>query len=356
MNRRHATHHVIRINRTAYPQLRAAVAQGHLKATSEHLDVMEKGQVYCPAPSLLHSQMLVHDRLLHLGTLTITGEFYRMPEWEYTSIITSSQGSYHQYPDLFTLMTALLAPMTSAAEAIWWQKVRAAVAQGRWLTCTVDLVDDVWTPTAWQRDRTRLIERGGEWFMVLYFAQPPRLPMPRGRDVVGVDVGLHPLVTLASGRQHTVTWPVHGLTVPGGESAEVRILAQILTYASARAALEGITVPLLAQAGTLVLEKLDYVRFKSNFPDAARRHAVSDWHQSWAPQRAYSRGIEVVRVSPAFTSLTCSQCRAYTLGSRQGQTFTCPHGHAMDVHLNAARNLVRRFWGQRRRAPHRRAE
>ena len=153
---------------------------------------------------------------------------------------------------------------------------------------------------------------------MLYVAQPPRRAVPEGRDVVGVDIGLNPLATAAWGQQHAVTWRLAEPAVPAGESAEVRALAEILTYAAARAALEDLMVQVLPQAGTLVLETIGYARFRGDFTVAARRRAVADWHQSWGPQRAYARGIRVVRVPAAFTSQTCSQCRVYTLGTRQG--------------------------------------
>ncbi|UQN06513.1 transposase [Deinococcus sp. QL22] len=348
------THHVIRINRQAYPQVLNAVKQGDLQPTDEDLQVMDQGQVYRPTALLLTDQILVHDRLLQLGTLLIHSECHRLPEQEYTTLLTASHGVYRQYPAAHGLLTALLAPMTPEREAIWWERVRTAVEQGRALVHRVDLVDDIWTPTTWLRDRTRLIQQGAEWFLVLYFSQPQRRVQPIGRAVAGVDIGLHPLATAVVGKRPGVTYDVHWPTECPGDSPEVRAFAQILEYAAARAALEAFTLPLLTLTGTLVLERLDYAQFQGDFPDAARRHAVADWHMSWAPQRAFNRGIKVVRVSPAHTSTGCSQCRTYVEGTRQGRTFHCPYGHRLDAHANAARNLVRRYWGQRRRAQSRR--
>lgn len=354
MNHTHHTHHVIRVDRSAYWQLQQAVVSGQLQPSNEQLDVMTHGQVYRPAGPLLNAQMLVHDRELQLGHLTITGEFYRLPEQEYTAIVTASLGVYRQYPDVSPLLTAMLAPMTPADETTWLAGVRTAVTHGRQLASGADMVDDHWTPTAWLRDRTRLIRLGGEWFVVLYVAQPPRRAVPEGRDVIGVDIGLHPLATAAWGQQHAVTWSLAQPAVSAGESAEVRALAETLTYAAARAALEDLMVQVLPQAATLVLETIGYATFRGDFTVAARRRAVADWHQSWGPQRAYARGIRVVRVPAAFTSQTCSACPAHTLGTRQGPTFTCPQGHVLNAHVNAARNLVRRYWRLQARARRRR--
>ncbi|SMB94193.1 zinc ribbon domain-containing protein [Deinococcus hopiensis] len=348
--REYTTHHVIRVDRRTYPQLRAAVKDHQLQPSDENLKVMLQGQVYRPADHLLSRQVLLHDRLLQLGDLQLEAECYRLPEQEYVTLLTDSRGNYRQYPGAHQLLTALLAPMTPDAEAAWWERVHMAVAQGRQPTTAVDLVDDAWTPTAWLRDRTRLIQQGQEWFLILYFAQPPRWRRPEGRGVVGIDVGLRPLASAAVGQAHAWTFEVHWPTVADDAPAEVQTFAQILDYAAARAALEMFTVPLLASASVLVLEDLNYAQFQSNFPDVARRRAVSDWHQSWVRQRAYARRIRIEEV-PAFnTSVTCSQCRGYVRGTRQGRMFSCPHGHSSDAHLNAARNLVRRYWGQRIRA------
>ena len=45
----HHTHHVIRVDRSAYSRLQQAVASGQLQPSNEQLDVMTHGQVYRPA-------------------------------------------------------------------------------------------------------------------------------------------------------------------------------------------------------------------------------------------------------------------------------------------------------------------
>ncbi|THF70868.1 hypothetical protein E7T06_05865 [Deinococcus sp. Arct2-2] len=212
------THHVIRINRQAYPQLLQAVVQGDLQPTDEDLQVMGQGQVYQPAWPLLTDQIVVHDHLLQLGTLLIYSECHRLPEQEYTTLLTASYEVYRQCPDAHGLLTALLAPMTPEREAIWWERVRAAVEQGRALVNGVGLVDDIWTPTTWLRDRTRLVQQGAEWFLVLSFSRPRRRAQPAGRAVAGVDIGLHPLATAVVGKCQGVTYDVHWPTECPGDS------------------------------------------------------------------------------------------------------------------------------------------
>ena len=54
-------------------------------------------------------------------------------------------------------------------------------------------------------------------------------------------------------------------------------------------------------------------------------------------------GIELVRVSPAYTSQTCSTCGHVDRRSRHGENFLCVRcGASMDADHNAAVNILRR--------------
>lgn len=337
------TTYVVRIDQGVYPQLGVAAAQGTLRRVDEPLHVMPGGTVYRPAPPA--RQVLVHDRLFRLGGLDLPGDLTHLPEQEYASLVGASLGEYRQYPGAHGLMTGLMAPMSPAGEAAWLAGVRAAVVAGRQAAAGVDLVDDVWRPVPWRRVGTRLIRHGGHWFLHLEFGPAERQRTPPGRKVIGVDVGRLPLITAAAGPDVITGWEVHAPEVPAGEPAEVRAFAETLVYTAARASLEFVTQHLLRSARVLVLEDLDYTDFRSRFAATARATAVADWHQAWLPQRAYARGVTVARVSAAYTSQTCSRCLSHVRGTREGRVFTCPRGHVLDAHANAARNLVRRYWG-----------
>lgn len=341
--------YVVRVDRVSYPGITAAIRQGDLRRSDEIHSGMRGGTVYRPARPLLDDQALVHDRLIRLGALHLAGEFHRLPEQEYASLVTASRGAYRQYPGAHPLMTRLLAPMAPAQEAGWLGDVRAAVAAGRQLATGVDLVDDHWVTLPWLRAGTRLVNHASQWFLVLVFDQGARWTLPRGVDVVGADIGLSPLVTVVGGPTAITAWDVREPVVPPGEPAGVREFAGVLGYAAARASLEFVALQMLSTARVVVLEDLDYARFSSRFPGLARGRAVADWHQAWLPQRAYARGIRVVRVRAAYSSRVCSLCQRHVLGTRVGAHFHCGCGHSMDAHVNAARNLVRRYWGQVRR-------
>ena len=55
------------------------------------------------------------------------------------------------------------------------------------------------------------------------------------------------------------------------------------------------------------------------------------------------RGIELVKVSPSYTSQTCSRCKSIDKNSRQGEWYHCTTcGYEIDADLNGALNILQR--------------
>jgi transposase len=55
------------------------------------------------------------------------------------------------------------------------------------------------------------------------------------------------------------------------------------------------------------------------------------------------RGINLVKVSPAYTSQQCSHCGAIDKNNRQGEAFLCTAcGYEDDADLNASLNILQR--------------
>lgn len=55
------------------------------------------------------------------------------------------------------------------------------------------------------------------------------------------------------------------------------------------------------------------------------------------------RGIELVKVSPNYTSQTCSRCKSIDKNSRQGEFYRCTTcGYEIDADLNGAMNILQR--------------
>ena len=81
---------------------------------------------------------------------------------------------------------------------------------------------------------------------------------------------------------------------------------------------------------------------------------ISNWSffqlQSFIQYKAERRGLEVVRVKPAFTSKLCHKCG--TLGTRKSGCFSCYHCglSSYSADLNAARNLAHPMLDERQAA------
>ncbi|WP_423816456.1 zinc ribbon domain-containing protein [Salinibacter ruber] len=59
--------------------------------------------------------------------------------------------------------------------------------------------------------------------------------------------------------------------------------------------------------------------------------------------KALIAGIPVIKVDPAYTSQTCSNCGHCDSKNRNGSNFKCQNcGHSVDADKNAARNIAAR--------------
>ncbi len=94
--------------------------------------------------------------------------------------------------------------------------------------------------------------------------------------------------------------------------------------------------------GKIVLEDLKGIR--GRWLGKRMNYWISNWSffqlQSFIRYKAERRGLEVVRVKPAFTSKLCHKCGA--LGVRKSGCFSCFHCglSSYSADLNAARNLA----------------
>jgi transposase len=72
-------------------------------------------------------------------------------------------------------------------------------------------------------------------------------------------------------------------------------------------------------------------------------YLISNWSfyqlQRFIQYKAERKGIEIVKVSPRYTSQICSKCG--NLGSRSKGFFSCSHcGYSLNADLNASLNLA----------------
>ena len=94
----------------------------------------------------------------------------------------------------------------------------------------------------------------------------------------------------------------------------------------------------------IALEHLKGIRNSANKKGKKFRSRIGKWNFSDLRQKieykAKRAGVPVAFVNPAYTSQTCSRC--HKIGSRNGESFKCPHcGLEMHADLNAAKNIGR---------------
>ena len=95
----------------------------------------------------------------------------------------------------------------------------------------------------------------------------------------------------------------------------------------------------------IVCEDLKNVKHKSSF-----YKSVNSKLQYWSYRQVIdkleslseSEGFTLVKVDPAYTSQTCSNCGAVVKANREGELYQCDCGLVIDADTNAAINILRR--------------
>tara|TARA_Y100000031_G_scaffold78125_1_gene86097 strand:+ start:3966 stop:5114 length:1149 start_codon:yes stop_codon:yes gene_type:complete len=95
------------------------------------------------------------------------------------------------------------------------------------------------------------------------------------------------------------------------------------------------------KAGTIALENIKGIRSNKGRKFNFWLHGWSFYQlQQFIEYKAFRKGIRVVKVSPYFTSQTCSRCGQ--VGSRSKGFFSCSHcGYSLNADLNASYNLAK---------------
>jgi putative transposase len=96
----------------------------------------------------------------------------------------------------------------------------------------------------------------------------------------------------------------------------------------------------------IVIEDLNNVKYKSEF-DNKTNNLLSRWSYRKTINKIERicevKGIKLVKVSPSYTSQTCSMCGAVHEESRSGENYKCIDcGFEIDADYNASINILRR--------------
>jgi IS605 OrfB family transposase len=92
----------------------------------------------------------------------------------------------------------------------------------------------------------------------------------------------------------------------------------------------------------IVLEDLSGIRKRGNNKGRRMRRMLGRWAfyqlRAFIEYKAKEVGVEVVMISPAYTSKTCSACGL--IGHRRKHLFECSCGFTCDADVNAAHNIA----------------
>lgn len=202
----------------------------------------------------------------------------------------------------------------------------------------------------------RLVRRRGSWYfnLVLDLPETPRIS---SGGVVGVDVGENTLAATSTGkvlgggklRHRRDCYLAHRrrLQANGSRAAILKLRAisgregRHVRHVNHETSKAIVAEALRAEAGEIRLEDLTHIR--ANIKAGKRvRSRLHGWAfrqlQSFVAYKAETAGLRVVAIDPAYTSQTCSACRA--LGKRDKHRFSCSCGNRRHADVNAAENIA----------------
>ena len=202
-----------------------------------------------------------------------------------------------------------------------------------------------------------LVRKGKRWFFNLVLDLPDPTPKPPG-GVMGVDLGENVLAATSTGKLfgggilradrdqflgHRQRLQSNGSQsakqqlryISGREKRNVRYVNHCVAKAIVQEAQRN-------DCSTIVMENLKNIRdrIKAGTKVRSRLHRWSfDQLRGFVEYKSEAYGIQMLYVSPAYTSKTCSCCHA--LGNRQKHRFSCSNcGSLQHSDLNASRNIL----------------
>lgn len=333
-------HYILPVRRTGYATIRRMIADGavHADPAARLQHDRLRGHLYTPT-SVLPLQART-DQVIHAGPYSLPADVYRLPSTEYAALVQSTP-DYVQPAFLSELLQAV---QRHPADYVWVAAHKKDLHQQ---TRLLSLPQEPGFTATWDDERWALLERCGEWFLVLWFdlrctARPGSL---MGTAAIALDLGADPLVCAVGSDGDSWNVEPVNVCVPAPLShltAGHPALLDRLQFELQRGELLRFMLLLLCHATVVYAEDLTYRDMHPQFVRQARRSGLIDWHESWLHNRLAAAGIPLEKVHSRGTSRRCSACQ-YPHGDRQGNVFCCPRcGVQLNAHENAARNILQR--------------
>ena len=331
-------HYILPVRRCAYPNIQRMIAQQIIKAAPEarlqHNQL--RGNLYKPTYVIPLEPLT--DQMVKVMDYHLATDLYRLPSAEYSALVRSVP-AFRQPPDLTKILQAT---SQHPADYVW---ITSPKSRYETQIPILSLPNEVAFTATWDPGRWALLERHGEWFLVLWFDLLCIGGGIKGTADVALDLGASPLVCAVcpDGFVEDVESQLPATLSQFADLFRIdRALHNRVEFELQRATLLRFTLFLMSYATTVYTEDLTYRDMDKTFVRWARRTGLLDWHESWLPNRLAAAGIPLEKVDSRGTSQCCSACQ-HPHGQRYRSEFHCPRcGNEIDAHENAARNILLR--------------
>ena len=210
--------------------------------------------------------------------------------------------------------------------------------------------------------KASLFRRGHKY----YFAVSIKLEVDKlnGNNIMGIDIGLNQLAV--SSIKNTNGEEVNRSFYNGKEAGYIRKKyrstrrylgkakkpkkikeidnkeSRYITNLNHKISRQVVNLAVQENVSTIVMEDLKNIR-KTSFSLKTADKNINSWSfyelQGFIKYKAGLSGIDVVYISPKYTSQTCSKCGLVAKSNRKRNAYTCECGNNLHSDLNAARNI-----------------
>lgn len=206
--------------------------------------------------------------------------------------------------------------------------------------------------------KTATIRRQVDGWYVAFSCEVESIPLPAIGAQVGIDVGLLHFATLSTG-QHIPNPRYLRLAEPSLKKAQRRVSRSMLKGANRRNAVRllslrhlkvkrqrvvfahSIANDIVRRFDLIAVEDLNVQGMvKNRYLSKSISDAAWSTFTSILTYKAENAGRVLVKVNPAFTSQTCSECGARQKLKPSQRRYVCGCGLDLDRDVNAARNIL----------------